>query len=233
MPEMQIAGNIARVRERMAQAAARRGVPAESIVLLGVTKTVDAARITNAYDAGLRDFGENYVQEALTKVDRPELHWPDARWHFIGHLQSNKARDVAGRFALVQSIDSLNLAKELAKRSRAAGTNANILLEINLDPTGTKFGFPPATLPEVVEQIAAIPGLILQGLMGIAPYTDNPETVRPVFRKLHKLFTTLPNAAQQTLSMGMTGDFEVAIEEGATLIRIGTALFGPRTNREG
>jgi pyridoxal phosphate enzyme (YggS family) len=224
----EVAENIARVRHRIALAAARAGRSAESVALIAVTKAVDPARIAEAYSAGVRDFGESYVQEALAKVGRPPLDFGDMRWHFIGHLQRNKAKDVVGRFATVQSVDSAALAEELGRRARQAGEAMDILLEIKLDPATTKFGLAPDSTLETAARIAAIPGVRLCGLMGIAPFAEEPEAARPCFRQLAGLYRQLPREARRMLSMGMTGDFEVAIEEGATHVRIGTAIFGKR-----
>ena len=228
MAESGIAGNSARVRERMAAAAARAGRPVDSITLLAVSKTVEAARIVEAYHAGIRHFGENYVQEALAKIKDAELDRPDIRWHFIGHLQRNKVRSVVERFALIQSVDSIPLAQEIGKRAQQAGKTADILLEIKLEPAETKYGITPEAALQTAEQVGQVAGVRLQGLMGMAPFASDAEAARPCFRQLYTLFRQLPPAAQQTLSMGMTGDFEVAIEEGATLVRIGTAIFGTR-----
>lgn len=228
MAEGQIARNIAQIRERIAAAAAHAGRDGADITLVAVTKTVDAQRIEQAYQAGIRDFGESYVQEALTKLGQPPLDMSDIHWHFIGHLQTNKVRDVVGRFTLIQSVDSLRLAQAIGQRAERAGQTEAILLEIKLDPVATKFGFAPEEVAQAAEQVARIPGIRLRGLMGIAPYASDPEAARPFFQKLNTLFSQLPPDARQTLSMGMSGDYEVAIEEGATLIRIGSALFGPR-----
>jgi PLP dependent protein len=228
MIQKQIARNIAQVRERIAQAAERAGRAAADITLVAVSKTRPAEDIAAAYAAGVYDFGENYVQEALAKAGQPSLDLPDMRWHFIGHLQSNKVREVVGRFALIHSVDSLSLAQALGQRATRFGQVADILLEVKLDPAATKFGFEPAATRVAVEQIGQIPGIRLRGLMGMAPYKPDPETARPFFQTLYSLFAHLPTEAQQMLSMGMSGDFEVAIEEGANMVRIGTALFGPR-----
>jgi pyridoxal phosphate enzyme (YggS family) len=193
-----------------------------------VTKTRPPEQVLAAYTAGVRHYGENYVQEALTKVACPELDLPNLVWHFIGHLQSNKVREVVGRFAMVHSVDTLSLARELARRAQKSGLEIAILLEVNLDPAGTKFGFEAEALPRAVAEVAHLQGVQLRGLMGMAPYGADPEQARPYFRQLYSRFRQLPPAAQQTLSMGMTGDFEVAIEEGATHVRIGTAIFGKR-----
>ena len=228
MNENSISDRIAVIRERMERAAARRGVPVETVTLMGVTKTVASDKIQEAYAAGIRTFGENYIQEALTKVGQPGLDWPDAQWHFIGHLQRNKARDAAGKFALIQSVDSIELARELAKREAQRGRAAEILLEVRLDDSGTKFGLAPETVLDAAHEMNEIGNVNVRGLMALAPFSDDPENARPHFRRLHQLFAALPDAMRQTLSMGMTGDFEVAIEEGANLIRIGTAIFGQR-----
>jgi pyridoxal phosphate enzyme (YggS family) len=228
MAEAQIALNIARVRERIAQAASRSGREADSITLLAVTKTIAPERIIEAYAEGLRNFGENYVQEALAKMDVPLMKRQDMRWHFIGHLQRNKVRDVVGRFTLIQSVDSLALAQEIGKRSQQIGSVADLLLEVKLDPAAAKFGIAPAAVLDTADAVRQIAGIRLCGLMGMAPFASDPEAARPSFRQLYLLFRQLPVEAQQTLSMGMTGDFEIAIEEGTTLVRIGTAIFGPR-----
>jgi pyridoxal phosphate enzyme (YggS family) len=222
------AERLADLRERMAQAATRAGRASEAITLIAVSKNVPVERMAEAYAAGVRDFGESYVQEALLKIGQPPLHDATVRWHFIGHLQRNKVKPVLAHFPLIHSVDSLGLAQEIARRAQNQQHQQNILLEVQLDPAGTKFGFAPEETLAAAEQIMALPGLRLCGLMGMAPYAANPEIARPYFRTLYTLFTRLPSEAQQHLSMGMTHDFEVAIEEGATLIRIGTALFGAR-----
>ena len=174
MNENSIADQIAAVRERMECAATRRGVPAETVTLMGVTKTVAPDRIQAAYAAGIRIFGENYIQEARAKVGAPGLDWPDAQWHFIGHLQRNKARDAAGQFALIQSVDSIELARELAKREAQRGRSAEILLEVRLDDSGTKFGLAPETLLDAAQEINAIENVNVRGLMALAPFSDDP-----------------------------------------------------------
>ena len=224
--------NIDRVRQRINDACQRVDRDPNTITLIVVTKTQPPNRIVEAYQAGARHFGENYVQEALSKVGQPPLDWPDACWHFIGHLQSNKARDIlpkdGARFALIQSVDSLSLAREIARRACMRGLVAAILLEVKLDPGPTKFGFAPDTVLEEAAQVLELDGVALHGLMGMAPFSADPEMARPYFCRLQKLYEQLPEAPRQILSMGMTGDFEIAIEEGATHVRIGTAIFGPR-----
>ncbi|HZT44173.1 MAG TPA: YggS family pyridoxal phosphate-dependent enzyme [Chthonomonadaceae bacterium] len=229
MTETQIAANIRRVQERMAEAASRAGRNPETITLVAVTKTVEPARIAEAYAAGIRDFGENYMQEALRKIGTPPLDGPDVRWHFIGHLQRNKVKEAVGRFALVESVDSVALAQEIGRRAEQAGRVVEILLEVNLASAATRYGFAPEAVAAAAAECALLAGVRMRGLMGMAPYAPDPEAARPYFRQLHALFLQLPPATQQILSMGMSGDFEVAIEEGATQIRIGSALFGPRS----
>lgn len=222
---MSTADNIARVRERIARAAERAGRDPATITLVAVSKTVEPAHIREALEAGIRDLGENYYQEAR---DKQPLFGPEARWHFIGHLQTNKAKYVAGRFFLVQSVDSEALALELGKRAQAAGTTQAVLIEVKLDPAATKFGAEPDAALELAARVAETPGLRLRGLMGMAPFGDDPEQARPHFARLRGLYGQLPAEHRQILSMGMTADFEAAIAEGATLVRIGTAIFGTR-----
>jgi pyridoxal phosphate enzyme (YggS family) len=198
------------------------------VTLLAVTKTVDMPRIRTVVRAGVCELGENYVQEALTKVGDPELAKAAVRWHFIGHLQRNKVRDLVGRFALIHSVDSLALATEIGRRTAQKGLTADLLLEVKLDVADTKFGIEPEQTLATAQAVQDIPGVRLAGLMGMAPFGSNPEAARPAFRTLRTLFDQLPSEARQVLSMGMSSDFEVAIEEGSTLVRIGTALFGKR-----
>jgi len=223
-----IAQNVAAVRTRIAQACERSGRDPGSVTLIAVTKTVALPRIQAIVRAGVRDLGENYVQEALTKVGDPELRDAAVRWHFIGHLQRNKVREIVGRFALIHSVDSLALATEIGRRASTLGTTADLLLEVKLDPIATKFGIAPEETLATAQAVQDIPGVRLCGLMGMAPFGSDPEAARPAFRTLRTLFDQLPPDARRILSMGMSSDFEVAIEEGATLVRIGTALFGKR-----
>lgn len=228
MVSASIAQKLAQTRERIARAAERVGRSPDAITLLAVTKTVSPERILEAYAAGVRDFGENYAQEARSKVGVPPLDLPDIRWSFIGRLQRNKAREVVGKFALIQSVDSIALAQEIGKRAQQRQLVADILLEVKLDDSEAKAGITPAEALALCEAISQTEGVRLCGLMGMAPFHADPEMARPHFRRLYHLFMKLPQEAQQTLSMGMTGDYEVAIEEGATQVRIGTALFGTR-----
>ncbi len=225
----QITDNVAQVRERIARAARRVGRLPDAITLIAVTKTISPEGVQAAHKAGVRDFGENYVQEAAEKRRDPLLGWPDARWHFIGHLQSNKARDVVGRYAVIQSVDSVTLAQALSKRAQIAGVgDVDILLEVKLDPSDAKFGLAPEEIPAMIARIAPIQGVAIRGLMGMPPFAADPEESRPYFRRMQTLFTEMPDHMQGILSMGMTADFEIAVEEGATHVRVGTAIFGKR-----
>ncbi len=241
----QIAHNIAGVRERMAAAACRAGRMPEDVTLIAVTKTHTPRIVAMALAAGVTDCGENRVQEAGEKIEL--LGSGKAHWHMIGQLQTNKAKPAVALFHMVHSLDSVKLALELNKRVEQASLLGQrrlpVLLEVNVSGEASKSGFAlpgglnnTAALPQffaAVEQIVALPQLDVQGLMTVAPYTDEPEDARPVFRTLRELRADLarsfPTASWQHLSMGMTGDFEVAIEEGATMVRVGRAIFGERT----
>lgn len=244
----QIAHNIAAVRERIAAAAGRAGRSLDAITLIAVTKTHSAQLIDMALVAGVVDCGENRVQEAEAKID--QLRDAQVRWHLIGHLQRNKARRAATLFDMIHSLDSVKLADALNRHVEDAsllhpeGTRRRlpVLLQVNVSGEATKEGFDlvggvanQAALTSLIEaarQIVALPQLEVQGLMTVAPYADDPEEARPVFRALRtlrdELARQIPEASWQHLSMGMTGDFEVAIEEGATLVRVGRAIFGDR-----
>jgi len=213
--------NLEEVEERIRRSAARAGRRREDVTLVAVSKTFPASAIREAYKAGLRDFGENYIQEFEAK--RPEIgSLEGARFHFIGHLQSNKARRAAGLFDVIQTVDSTKLARRL---SEAAARPLEVMLEVKLSPEQSKAGAAPEDLRTLVDNVRAIPNLRLTGLMTMPPWSENPELSRPYFRRLAALARELGIAG---LSMGMSHDFEVAIEEGATHIRVGTALFGER-----
>jgi hypothetical protein len=220
-----IADNVTRVRERIAQATERAGRRASDITLVAVAKKQSADAVRAVLAAGVGDIGENYVLEAAAK--RAELGEFDARWHLLGHLQSNKAAAAGRAFDLIQSVDSVRLARLLGRQAEEAGRVQSILLQVHLGDEATKTGLPPNQTAEIAAQISAVPGVRLDGLMGIAPLN---EPARPHFQMLRRQFEELPAAQRHILSMGMTADFETAIEEGATLIRIGTAIFGPRLN---
>jgi len=226
-----IADNIGRVRERIAAACARAGRRPEEVKLVAVSKTVPPERIRQAYDAGLRDFGENRVQEASAK--RPPLADLDATWHLVGHLQTNKARDARELFQYIHSVDSLRLAEKLDKAAVSGGGWLPVLLEVNLGEEPSKSGARGGEVLQLAEGVGLLPTLELRGLMVIPPFFEDPEQARPFFRRLRELAAMiqsrkLPGVFMRELSMGMSHDFEVAIEEGATLVRIGTAIFGPR-----
>jgi PLP dependent protein len=224
-----IAENLARIRERIACAAERAGRQAEEVTIVAVTKTHPASTIIEAFRAGLRHFGENRVQEFENKA--PAISNLDAIWHLIGHLQSNKAARAARLFDRIDSVDSLALAQRLDAAAAAETKQCGVLIEVHLGHETTKGGVSEADLPAIAESVAAFPHLHLQGLMTVPPFLEDPEGVRPFFRKLAALRDQLcRNLARPlpTLSMGMSHDFEIAIEEGATEIRPGTALFGSR-----
>ena len=226
------ATNLARVRERIERAARRSGRRPGEITLVAVSKTFPAEAIRAAYAAGLRDFGENRVQEMSEK--RAKLGDLDATWHFIGHLQSNKAKLAAELADRIDSVDSLGLAQKLD--AATAETRLKVLVEIHLGGEATKSGVREADLPSLAEGVAALPNLDLRGLMAVPPYSDDPEQVRPYFRRLRELRDALSHQLSRplpTLSMGMSHDFEIAIEEGSTEVRVGTALFGARPPKAG
>lgn len=211
---------LAEVRERIARAAARAGRKPEEITLVAVTKVFPASVIREAYELGLRDFGENYVQEFERK--HPELaDLPGARFHLIGHLQSNKARRAAELFDVIQTLDT----PKLARRLNDTGRRLPVMIEVKLSEEASKSGVDPAGLPALVEAVRACPNLALLGLMTMPPWSEDPEASRPYFARLRRL---AEDHGLRELSMGMSHDLEVAIEEGATCVRVGTALFGPR-----
>ena len=222
---MNIVENLASVRQRIDAACRRAGRSPDGVTLVGVSKGVSARAVAEACAAGLTDVGENRVQEAAAKIEAVaallETH-SQPRWHLIGHLQTNKAKTATNLFDILHSVDSLRLAQTL---SRKANERLPVLLEVNVAQDAAKFGFAPEEVTSALAAIAALPNLDVRGLMTIAPLTDDPETSRPGFRRLRELRDTL---GLPGLSMGMTGDFEVAIEEGATMIRVGRAIFGPR-----
>ena len=229
-----IASNFARVRERVGQAAKRAGRSADEITIVAVSKTFPSEAIRAGYDAGLRHFGENRVQEWESK--RAALAQLDATWHLIGHLQSNKSRRAAYLFHRVDSVDDLALAKRLDAAAAAEGKNLPVLIEVRLSEEETKSGVAESELASLAASIAPFGHVDLLGLMTIPPFLDDPERVRPYFRKLRELRDEVSRHIGRklpVLSMGMSHDFEVAIEEGATEIRLGTVIFGERTQPPG
>ena len=226
----QVAQNLDYVRDAIAQAAARAGRDAQEVTLIAVSKTVPLHLVQIAYNLGVTNFGENRVQDALPKI--AEFSPPDLRWHMIGHLQSNKASKVIGAFASVESVDSLHLAQALERHAANKGIRLPVLLQVNVSGEASKEGISPDEALEMARQIVALPHLLVEGLMTIAPIAYNQEEIRPVFRQLRLLRDHLRNEVPQSdwrhLSMGMTDDYRVAIEEGATIVRIGRAIFGER-----
>jgi PLP dependent protein len=223
-----IAENFRKVRERIEAACSRAKRNPAEVTLVAVSKSHPPEAIAEAVSAGQLIFGENRVQEAKAKIP---LCPGRIQWHLIGHLQSNKCRDAVALFGMVQSVDTLALARELNKGAEKQSKTMPILLEVNVAGEGTKFGFKPRLVLEQLSAINELKRLEIQGLMTIAPYTTNAETVRPIFRQLRELKMRCDEtlgAPLAHLSMGMSGDYEVAIEEGATMVRIGTGLFGPR-----
>ena len=224
-----IAANVERLHERMARAAGRAGRRADEITLVAVSKSFPAQAIRAAYEAGVRQFGESRVQEWESK--QPKLVALDATWHLIGHLQSNKARRAVHLFDRADSVDSLALSQKLDSAAANEGKRLPILIEVHLGDEATKSGVAESDLVSLAEAAVALPHLELRGLMAIPPYIADPESLRPYFRRLRELHVGLSSTLKRplsVLSMGMSHDFEVAIEEGATEIRVGTALFGER-----
>ncbi|MDL1889926.1 YggS family pyridoxal phosphate-dependent enzyme [Nitrospirales bacterium NOB] len=219
------------VLEEIRRAAARAGRSPDSIRLMAATKTVSVERVREAVDAGVRHLGENRLQEALPKIEA--LGRPGVCWHFIGTLQRRKVKSVVGRFDTIQSVDSLELAEEINRRAGDAGLRQRVLLEVNLGGEASKGGFDPVALIASLKALSGLEHLEIRGLMAIPPPTATAEEARPYFRRLRELSQSLtapglPNINMQDLSMGMSHDYPVAIEEGATYVRIGTAIFGGR-----
>jgi pyridoxal phosphate enzyme (YggS family) len=228
---LSIAENVARVRERIRQAALRVGRDPASVRLVAASKTVEVARVRAAIAAGVTILGENYLQEARQK--RGQLGPEAVEWHLIGALQRNKVRYIFDLFSLMHSLDSFALAEEINRRAERQGRRMAALLEVNVGEEVTKSGWSPAVLMTELEKLATLPHLEIRGLMTIPPPTADPEAARPFYQELRTLRDRLAQRGIvgmtfDELSMGMTADFEVAVEEGATLVRVGTAIFGPR-----
>ena len=218
------------VRQNIRNACERSGRKVEDVTLIAVSKTKPVPMLQEAYDAGARDFGENKVQEILEK--EPQLP-SDIRWHMIGHLQTNKVKYIIDKVELIHSVDSLHLAKQIEKEAVKKGVDAQILVQVNIAQEDTKFGIDGPEVMSLVEEISKFPHVHIRGLMTSAPFVANPEENRCYFKKLHKLFVdirekNIDNVSMDILSMGMTNDYEVAIEEGATMVRVGTGIFGAR-----
>ncbi len=227
---MDISANIARIREHIATSCRKCGRSPEEVRLVAVSKKKPAADIEAAVAAGQTLFGESYVQECVAKID--EVSAP-AEWHFIGGLQSNKVKYLRGKVAMIHSVDRLSLAEEIDRQWGKIDATVDILIQVNLGEEESKSGTTAERLFELVRQVAQLKHLRIRGLMALPPWEENPEDVRPYFRQLKELSAQLmtlglPNVTMQELSMGMSHDYEVAIEEGATMVRIGTAIFGER-----
>jgi len=222
--------NLLQVQKRIQEACRRAGRNPAEVTLIAVSKTQPLSKLMEAYEAGVRDFGENKVQEILAKAPAmPE----DAQFHMIGHLQRNKVRPTLKHAGLIHSVDSVRLAEQIQADAKRGQLCVDILLEVNVAGEESKYGFAPDEIPDAVQQISRFPNTRICGLMTIAPFVENSEENRPIFRNLQQLSVdikgkNIDNVSMGVLSMGMTGDFEVAIEEGATMIRVGTGIFGTR-----
>ncbi len=220
-----IADNLKAVRQLIDAAARKTGRTGDDITLVTVTKTRNVAEIKQAIACGVTDIGENYVQEA-------EIKYGDigdaVKWHMIGHLQRNKARHAVEFFGMIHSVDDEALAAEISRRGQAIGKHIDVLVEVRISGESTKFGADALEALRLADAISNLPGIRVRGLMGMAPFVDDPEQTRPYFSRLRTLWDKLPDEQRLYLSMGMTQDFEIAIEEGSNMVRIGTAIFGPR-----
>ncbi len=222
--------NIKWVENKIDDACKKSGRDREAVTLIAVSKTKPVSMLQEAYEAGCRDFGENKVQELVDKYE----HMPkDIRWHMIGHLQRNKVKYIVDKVYLIHSVDSLRLAEEISKEAGKKGVIVSILIEVNVAKEETKFGTTCEDVIELVEEIAKLPNIQVKGLMTIAPYVENPEENRQYFEKLRQIYVdiirkNIDNVCMDVLSMGMTGDYEVAVTEGATYVRVGTGIFGER-----
>ena len=222
--------NLHRIQREIGQACQRAGRAEGEVTLIAVSKTKPIELLREAYDGGTREFGENRVQELLSKIP---LMPSDVRWHLIGHLQTNKVRQVIGKTCLIHSVDSLKLAGEIEKESKRQDVVTDILLEVNVAREESKFGFLLEEVEEALKTIGGFPHVRVRGLMTVAPFVEDAEKNRAVFRKLYEFYVdmktkNIDNGSMTILSMGMTGDFGVAVEEGATMVRVGTGIFGAR-----
>ena len=222
--------NLKTVEEHVQEACKRAGRSREEVTLIAVSKTKPLEMLQEIYGEGVRDFGENKAQEMKEKY---EALPKNLEWHFIGHLQTNKVKYVVGRAGLIHSVDSLHLAEAIEKECEKKDVHANILVEVNVAGEDSKFGIKPEETESLIRQIAKLPRVHVRGLMTIAPFVEKPEENRPIFHKLHKLLVdisakNIDNIDMNVLSMGMTNDYEIAVEEGATHVRVGTGIFGER-----
>ena len=227
---MELAQNYKTVKENVTKACEQAGRSEQEVTLLAVSKTKPVDMLMDVYRAGARDFGENKVQELVDKI--PQMP-SDVRWHMIGHLQRNKVKYIVDKACLIHSVDSVHLAKEIEKEAAKKGVVAKVLLEVNIAQEETKFGIREDEVYALIDAIKDMPHVHVMGLMTIAPFVENPEENRVYFRKMHQLSLDIKskcidNIDMSVLSMGMTNDYEIAVEEGATMIRVGTAIFGAR-----
>lgn len=218
------------IRAHIKEAAQRAARSEDDITLIAVSKTYPVTAIEEAVLEGCTDFGENHVQELMSKIDSVK---ENVNWHLIGHLQTNKVKYVVGKTSLIHSMDSLKLAEEIEKQSTKRGIITNVLVEVNVADEATKYGFKLDEVMGVMKILNTMPHIKVKGLMTVAPYVENPEKNRPIFRKLYELSVdiqkqNLDNISTSILSMGMSNDYQIAIEEGATMVRVGTAIFGNR-----
>ena len=226
----QISENIRRTEANIREACIRAGREMQDVTMIAVSKTKPIDMLQEAYDCGCRHFRENKVQELTDKYEQLPK---DIKWHMIGHLQRNKVKYIVDKAYLIHSVDSLRLAEEISKEAGKKGITAHILVEVNIAGEETKFGIAKEEAEELIREIAKLPSIQIEGLMAIAPYVENPEKNRQYFEDLYHLSVdieqkNIDNSNMSVLSMGMTGDYEVAVEEGATYVRIGTGIFGER-----
>ncbi|MCI1959108.1 MAG: YggS family pyridoxal phosphate-dependent enzyme [Clostridia bacterium] len=222
--------NIDNVEKRIQAACDRSGRKREDVLLLAVSKTIDVPRIKEAVDCGLTSLGENKVQEIM---DKYEPMGEGIHWHLIGHLQTNKVKYIIDKVELIHSVESMKLAEKISKLAQERNLTANILLEVNVAEEESKFGIKPSECEEMVREISVLPNICIKGLMTVAPFVENPEQNRVYFRQLRQLLVDInskkiDNVNMDVLSMGMTNDYEIAVEEGATIVRVGTGIFGAR-----
>lgn len=225
-----IKDNISIVEERIEAACKRSGRDVKEVTLIAVSKTKPVSMLKEAYETGIRTFGENKVQELVDKTEQmPE----DIKWHMIGHLQRNKVKYLIGKTALIHSVDTYRLAEQINIEAKKNHTVMNVLIEVNIADEESKFGVRPDEVSGLIHEISTLDGIRVKGLMTVAPYTENAEENRGYFKKMHQLYVdinaeNIDNVDMDILSMGMTGDYEIAIEEGATMVRVGTGIFGER-----
>lgn len=230
--DLMLVTNLENVRNRVREACRKAGRKPDEVRIVAVSKTFPAGHIREAISGGQKDFGENYAQEMRSKAD--DLKGEDVRWHFIGHLQSNKVKLILGEISLLHSLDRMSLAQEVSKRAVSLGRTVDALIEVHTTDEATKNGIPPGEVLAFARALAPLQGIRCRGLMTMGPFSDDPERSRPCFRELRELQAVLrretpDQMSWDELSMGMSDDYHIAIEEGATMVRIGTAIFGSRT----